>query len=464
MEESNKNRLPAGRYLSFGFAGASSMILFQIVSSYQTVFYTDVLGITAGAIAAIMLISKIWDAINDPLMGVIAERTRSKWGRFRPWLLWMAPVTAITFVLTFFVWPGSIAVKAVLAGVCYILFGMAYTASGIPMQSLPTVMTRNMNERVSLYTVFGIASNIGAIIVSAVFTPALLKVGQGNANSPKAYTVVCTIIAVIAFVLLLAAFKGTEEVIQPDRKTGSISVKDSLKIFVKDRNLLCLLGGMILALVGVFGRVGTVVYYYMYVLERVDLVSICITLTTIGTLVPYLFLPIILKRVDVKKVMAISCAICAASCVLLYFANGNTSVVLLGTFLVGAGNWLTLCSQTMVAQIIDDNELKNGFRTEGILVSVISFSTKFSSAIGSAIGVALISMTGYIPNEVQTTSVKSGMNAVINLGPAAMYALAIVFFLLIKMTNKTAEKNAERLSEKTDKGSGEAETLEMTER
>ncbi len=446
MGKSNKSKLPIGAYASFGMAGVSSMIMFQIVSSYQTVFYTDVLGITAGAIAMIMLISKIWDAINDPLMGIIAERTKTRWGRFRPWLLWMAPVGSITFVLTFTVWPGSTMTKAILTGICYILFGMAYTASGIPMQSLPTVMTRDANERVKLYSVFGIATQVGAIVVSSIFTPALLKVGNGDVNSPKAYTVVCTMIAIVSCITLLIAFKGTKEVVHPKKETNTISVRDSLKIFVKDRNLMCLLAGMLLALVGVFGRVGIVVYYYMYVLERVDMVSICITLTTVGMLVPYFFLPIILRHMDVKKAMAISCGICTAACVLLYFANGNTAVILVGTFMVGAGNWLTLGSQTLIAQIIDDNELKNGFRTEGILVSVISFSTKFSSAIGSAVGVALITAVGYIPNAVQTDSVKNNMNAVINLGPAVMYAAAIIFFVMIKMTNKKAAENAALLT------------------
>lgn len=90
--------------------------------------------------------------------GVIAERTRTRWGRFRPWILWMSPVLGISLVLTFFVWPGNMVVKAVLAGVGYILFGMAYTAAGIPMQSLPIVMTRDMSKRVKLYSAFGIAS------------------------------------------------------------------------------------------------------------------------------------------------------------------------------------------------------------------------------------------------------------------------------------------------------------------
>lgn len=443
-------KLSSGSYFSYGMAGLSTMLLFQIVSSYQTVFYTDVLGITAGAISAIMLISKIWDAINDPMMGVIAERTKSRWGRFRPWLLWMAPVSSITFIMTFIVWPGNAGTKALLAGISYILFGMAYTASGIPMQSLPTVMTRNPGERVKLYAIMGVASSLGGVAVSAVFTPGVIKFGSGNANSSRGYLIMCVIVACISCITLLIAFKGTKEVVIPEKTANSLTVKESFQIMVKDRNLMCLLIGMIVALVGVFGRVGIVVYYYMYVLERLDLVAPGITLTTIGMLIPYFFLPVLLKKIDVKKIMTISCGIMVVACFILYFANGNTFTILFGTFLIGAGNWLTLCSQTMISNIIDDNEVRNGVRTEGILTSVISFSTKCSSAIGSAAGIALISAVGYIPNAAQSAAVKNGMNAVINLCPAVMFVIAMIPFMMIRMTNKKAEENARILSEKNN--------------
>lgn len=449
-EETGK--LSSGSYLSYGMAGLSTMLLFQIVSSYQTVFYTDVLGITAGAISAIMLIAKIWDAINDPMMGVIAERTKSRWGRFRPWLLWMAPISSIAFVLTFIVWPGSAGTKALLAGSSYILFGMTYTASGIPMQSLPTVMTRNPGERVKLYAIMGAASSLGGVAVSAVFTPGVMKFGAGDANSARGYLIMCVIVACIACITLLIAFKGTREIVVPEKTTNSLSVKESFQIMVKDRNLMCLLIGMILALSGVFGRVGIVVYYYMYVLERLDLVAPGITLTTVGMLIPYFFLPVLMKKIDVKKIMTISCGIMIVACLILYFAGGNTFAILFGTFMIGAGNWLTLCSQTMVSNIIDDNEVKSGIRTEGIMTSVISFSTKCSSAVGSAVGIALISGVGYIPNAVQEAAVKSSMNAVINLGPAVMFVVAMIPFMMIRMTNKKAEENARVLSQRSNAG------------
>ena len=434
-------------YISFSMAGMASYLLFNAVSSFQSVFYTDVLGITAGAISIIMLVSKIWDAANDPMMGIIAERTKSKWGRFRPWLLWMAPVLAITFILTFVDWPGSPTIKAVLAGISYILFGMAYTAAGIPMQSLPTVMTRNVSARVKLYSGFGIGSQVGGIIVSALFMNMVLILGNGEANSSEGYLWTVIIFGIVAGVLTLVSFTGTQEHVHSIKKGESLPMKESLKILFKDRNALLLLGGMVFALTGVFGRVAIVAYYYMYVLERIDLVSIGITLNTIGMLVPYFFLPILLKKFQTKKLMAFSCVLCALSCIMLYFGLNSTVLVLIGTFLLGACNWLTLGSQTLVSQIIDDNELKKGVRTEGILVAMISFSTKLASAIGSALGVPLIVAAGYIPNVVQSASTKSGMNLVINIGPMICYLAAIGFFIMIKKKKKKAAENTAKLAE-----------------
>lgn len=437
-------------YISFGFAGMGSYILFNAVSSFQSIFYTDVLGITAGAISAIMLISKIWDAINDPMMGVIAERTHTRWGKFRPYLLWMAPVSTITFVMTFTSWSGSSGTKALLAGISYILFGMAYTGAGIPAQSLPTVMTRDVSARVRLYSFFGVASQLGGVIVSALFMSMVLSLGNGEANSSSGYFRTAVILGIVSGIMMVIAFTGTRErvhSIQGKEKNSSIPVKQSLSLLVKDKNVLMLLIGMILALTGVFGRIAVVAYYYMYVLERIDLVSIGITLTTIGMIVPYFFLPFLMKRFQLKKLMACSCVLCAISCLILFMGR-STGSILIGTFLIGGCNWLTLCSQSMVAQIIDDNELKNGVRTEGILVSVISFSTKLASALGSAVGVPLIMAAGYVPNSVQSEATKQGMNLVINIGPMVCYIVAIVFFLMIRMTNEQAETNSRKLMEK----------------
>lgn len=446
-KEIDVGRVTPWNYLSLGLAGMASYIVFNVVSSFQSVFYTDVLGITAGAISIIMLVAKIWDAINDPMMGVIAERTKTRWGKFRPYLLWMAPVMTITFILTFVDWPGNPTSKAILAGISYILFGMTYTAAGIPMQSLPTVMTRNVTSRVRLYSAFGIGSQVGGIIVSALFMNMVLFFGNNEANSSEGYLWATVIVGVVAGVMMLVSFTGTQEKVHSVQQGAKIPVKTSLKTLSKDRNVLMLLIGMIFALTGVFGRVAVVAYYYMYVLERVDLVSIGITLTTIGMLVPYFFLPVLMKRFQTKKLMAFSCVLCAGACVILYVGVGNTAAVLIGTFLVGAGNWLTLCSQSMVSQIIDDNELRNGVRTEGILVAVLSFSTKLASAIGSAIGVPLIFLAGYIPNAVQTAGAKAGMNLVINIGPMVCYLAAIIFFLMIKMTNEKAAENSAKLAQ-----------------
>lgn len=275
----------------------------------------------------------------------------------------------------------------------------------------------------------------------------VLKFGNGKSNSGKGYLISCIIIGIVCCVLLLLSFLGTKETINPDDQGQNMSIIESLKLVAKDKNVFLLLGGMIFALIGVSGRISVVAFYYMYVLERVDLVSMFISLNSIGMLVPYFFLPHIYKRFDVKKVMAFSCVLCAA-CIVLFLCNGNIPIVIAAIFVLGAGNWLTLGSQTMVAQIIDDNEVRNGVRSEGILVSVISFSTKLSSAIGSAVGVPLLMLVGYIPNAVQSVEVKHGMSAVINITPALAYVIAIIFFLLINMTNKKAEENTVLLTEK----------------
>lgn len=442
----NEDKVSLGSKISYGLAEAGSQFSWTLVSSYLTVFYTDIVGLTPLVISIIMLVARIWDAFNDPVMGMIAERTNSRWGRFRPYLLWGSPVLALFNVLTFTNLDISQTGKTIFCTLTYMACGSAYAACSICTGALANVMTNDNNERMSLNAWRGILGGVAGLVISGATMPIILHFGKGNASSSKGYFMAALLYSVLSMILFWIAFAGSKEVITIPVSEKKVKVTESLKIALGDRNTRLMLYGMVLFLTGIFGRLGVMLYYYIYVLGRPDLISsICIVLT-VSMMLPNFFVPAITRKINKKIVIAISCVICALGCLVLYMSGyGNIPLAYIGTFMLGAGNWVGLCNFGLVAEIIDDTEVRNNVRADGTIYSCISFSTKIGSAIGGSIGILLLSAVGYVANASQTEAAKVGMNIVINLGPGLMFLLAIIPFLLIKMTNKKGEENSEIL-------------------
>jgi len=194
---SSDGRLPIWRRICYGMTDVGGNFTFSMISSYLTVFYTDVVGLTPAVISVIMAIARVWDGINDPMMGIIADKTNSRWGKYRPYLLFGAPILAICTVLAFTkpTWTGPMSI--LYCAITYILSGMAYTATGVAGQALANVLTRNDQERVVLISFRSALSQVATFITSAVTMPLLLHFGNGNASSPKAYTTVTIIYCIL---------------------------------------------------------------------------------------------------------------------------------------------------------------------------------------------------------------------------------------------------------------------------
>ena len=180
-------KIPIKNKIGYGMGEAGSQLSWALVSSYLSVYYTDVVGLTPAVISIIMLVARVWDAFNDPMFGSIAENTRTKWGRFRPYILWGAPILALFNCLTFLNLDISQGAKAFWCAFTYIGCGMAYTAVNISTQCVANVMTASNEERVSLNAFKGIGSGLIQMVISAVTMPMILKFGNGSAASGRGY-------------------------------------------------------------------------------------------------------------------------------------------------------------------------------------------------------------------------------------------------------------------------------------
>lgn len=215
-----------------------------------------------------------------------------------------------------------------------------------------------------------------------------------------------------------------------------------------------LIFAMLFFLTGIFGRVGIMAYYFIYVLSDAALLAGFATAMSAGMMVVNFYTPWLLDHFDKKWVAVCSCAMQAACCIGFFFAGetGMKSAVVVIGFIYGATNMCGLVSFGLGAEIIDDNWLRTGVRSDGIIYSCISFSTKLGNAIGGSIGILALGAVGFVANAELAPAVLTKMNAIINIGPAVIFGISAVFFILIQMTNKKSKENEMLIAEKVKNG------------
>lgn len=452
-------RLPMWRKIGYGLGESASGLSFTMISSYLTVFYSDVVGLTPAVISIVMLIARVWQAICDPVFGSIAENTNTKWGRYRPYILIGAPLLALFNCLTFLNLDIPSSAKAFWCCLTYLLSATAYSFANGAVTCVVNSLTSINEERVSCNAVKGVVSGASNMILSAVTMPLILFFGAGDAASSKGYFMTALVFSVCALPLFLACFASTKEVIgggQVKKASGEKKPNPVVMIFktfagaVKDWNVAWLMAAMIVYLTGLFGRIGIMVYFFIYVLHDPMGMAAFGTAMTGGMLVVNFYTPFLLNRIDKKIVGVISCILQAACCVTFYFmgqAGVASIIVAVVGFIYGATNMVSMVSVSLCGELIDDNWLRTGVRSDGTIGMAIGFSTKIANAIGGSIGIIALGAVGFVANADMAPEVLSKVNAVINFMPAALFLLAIIPFMMIRMTNKKGRENEEKIKE-----------------
>ena len=264
MGSENKNgKVPLISKIAYGFGDVGCNFSWMFVSNFLMIFYTDVFGISMAAVSALMLFSRFWDAINDPIVGGLTDKTKSRWGRYRPWLLVAAPITAILLVMTFWArpdWPQN--GKIIYMVITYCLLVLGYTCVNIPYGTLCGAMTQDIDERAKINTSRSVAAMIAIGVLNIITVPLLSKFGSHSAKT--GYLTVAVIYGCIFTACHFFCFAKTKEaVITPEKE--KISVKIQLKAVMQNRPYLLALAGQILFGFTLYGRNADILYYFTYV-------------------------------------------------------------------------------------------------------------------------------------------------------------------------------------------------------
>jgi GPH family glycoside/pentoside/hexuronide:cation symporter len=447
----DSSRLSAKEKLGYGLGDTASHFVWDMVGFWILIFYTDTFGISAAAAGTIMLIARFWDMASDPLMGVISDRTRTRWGKFRPYILWMAVPYGVLAVLAFSTPDLGQTGKVIYAAVTYLLLMTAYTAINLPYSSLGAVMTSDSYERTSLNTYRFICAFIGQLIVSGLALTLAHTFGGGD--SARGYRLTVTLFAVIAFVLFLITFFTTKERIQPPRSQQD-SLKQDLRILFRNRPWI------ILATVGIISFVMfalqnlSMAFYFKYYVGREESVQL---FNVVGSVALIVALPIskpLAERFGKRNVFIGSSILSGTFFSLLYLPGADSVGWLYTLNVLGKMAYAPAVPLlwTMIADAADYGEWTSGRRATGLFFSAATFAQKGGWGIGGALAGWLLAGFGYVEQAAQQTALAiTGIKLLISVFPGLLYiscAFVLIFYTIDQATCDTMKRELDERRER----------------
>lgn len=441
---STKKMASKAAVVCYGLGDLASQFVWTFVGSYLTIFYTDIVGLAPIAVSAIMMGARVWDAINDPMMGAIAERSRSRWGRFRPWIAFGCPFLAVFSVLTFTnPFGGGSSAGVIWAAATYIIAGMLYTLVNIPYGALAAVMTEDTDQRNLITTSRNVGMNLGMVIVNGLSATLMLKFSAAGASvaDGKGYLTTALIYAIISIPLFLLVFATAREVVIPKGQAGKFSFSETVGNLVKNKYLMIITLVMVLQMTAFMGRIAVTSYYVIYCLGSFTMIATIMTIPSIGAIIGSFFAPALAKKIGTRNALAGTMVLQGIGLIIMYLAPfDNMTMVLVGDWIFGIFNVGFAYSLSLVADAVDYMEWKNGVRTDGTAYATYGLATKFGNAFGGSIGVLLLASFGYVANAEQTAEALAGINTVVNLIPGIIFILAALCCLLWDKSDKDMEQ------------------------
>ncbi|HNP90287.1 MFS transporter [Macellibacteroides fermentans] len=438
--------------IGYGFGDMASSMFWKLFGSYLMIFYTDVFGLPAAVVGTLFLVTRVWDSAFDPIVGVVADRTHSRWGKFRPYLLFLAIPFSVIGVLTFVTPPFGDNGKLVYAYVTYSLMMMVYSAINVPYASLLGVMSDNPKERNTLSTYRMAFAYIGSFIALLLFMP-MVNFWSGHskeiADQQQGWTLAVAVIAVMCALLFIGCFAFTRERVKALHEKQA-PLKEDLKDLWKNRPWWILLGAGVAALVFNSIRDGATVYYFKYFIVEEDFQTISffgvsfvlsglyLSVGQIANIAGVILAAPVSNRIGKKQTYMGSMAIATVLSILFFwFDKDNLALIFTFQILISicAGSIFPLL-WSMYADCTDYSELKTGNRATGLIFSSSSMSQKFGWAIGSALTGWLLSYFGFVANEVQQAEAIQGIKMFMSFLPAAGTLLSIVFISMYPLSEK----------------------------
>lgn len=456
----NNQKLKLKEKIGYGFGDFASSMFWKLFSMFLMIFYTDVYGISPAAVGTMFLLTRIWDSVNDPLMGIICDRTNTKTGKFRPYLLWVAVPFAVVAVLTFSTPDLGTIGKLIYAYITYTLMMMVYTAINVPYSSLMGVMTSDTGERTTLASFRFIGAFSGGIFVTSTAAYFIEMFQNNGANEAKGYQYTVTIYAVLAVVFFILTYKWTRERVVPKEEAKS-SIKQDLKDLGKNIPWFIMIGAGIASLIFNSLRDGSMMYYFKYYVKGQvfpgfgmtsweKLAAIYMTMWLATNIIGVVLAKPVSGKIGKKRTFILAMLIASITSVFLYWLKPEQIELIFGLNIIigiSAGIVLPLI-WAMYADIADFSEWKTGRRATGLIFSSSSMSQKMGWTLGGAIAGWILGAYGFQANVEQTAESLNGIRLMLSFFPAIGALLSAVFIFFYKLNENFMKKTGAELERK----------------
>ncbi|MFC6177709.1 MFS transporter [Companilactobacillus huachuanensis] len=452
----SKLKLSKLTLIAYGAGDFASNMCWTFIGTYLSVFYTDALGLAPALASVLMMLARISDGIFDPVFGAIAERTRSKYGRFRPYILFGAPILALLTVLCFTMWGSGGTGTATMAFIAYLLCGFAYTVVNLSYGSLSTVMTTDPEDIAQLNSFRMIGTNLSAVILNAVTPPLLIFFSGSSQITSHGYTMVAILFALMSLPIFYFTALNCKERIHPVDDGTKVKLSKTVKTVIKNGPLMLIFAIQLLAMTAFFGRMGVLAYYCLYNVKNTGVMALFMSLPSLATVIGIFATKNYIVKVGKKKMAAIG-YIGASACLIIMFFVGQTIgysniplLIALNT-LYGFFCFSFPIPMAMVTDAINYGEDKYGVRSDGTSYATVSLSTKLGQAIGVSAAIAIMGAAGYVANSQQSAAAMTGINFSTNMMMAILYILCLIPLFFYPLNEKAAAKILDRLTVSSSK-------------
>ena len=428
-------KLSAGRKLCFGVGALGKDLCYAMISTYLMIYLTDTVGLAPFFVGNLFLVARVWDAINDPMMGFVVDNTRTRWGKFRPWILIGTLINAVILVLLF---RGpeleGFALYAYYS-VMYILWGMTYTVMDIPYWSMLPSMSSTKEERDSMSVIPRIFASSAWLLVGAFGLALIDRLGGGNEAKGYASTSVVVAVVFVATILVTVIFARDRSSMDAasGQKAKRTSLKDAIHVITGNDQLKVYIGVVLAYNLVVQLAGGMALYYFKYVTQDENLFPYFTTAASGAEMGALFLFPILSRFMSKKAVFAVASFTPAIGLIALLVAGAvapaNIPIIIVCGLFYKFGSGLTLGATTvMLADVIDYGEVKLGTRNESIVASFQTLLVKTASAVaGWLIGVGL-TISGFVENVPQTEETIMGMRILMGVVPSVITVLAFVIY------------------------------------